>query len=51
MEKNIADQIAQDGKECEEFGKDYPYVGSLNGQPQPSFRIGRDVQKGYFVAI
>ena len=51
MEKNVGDQIAEDGKEREEFGEDDPYVGPLNGRPQPSFRIGRDVQEGYFVAI
>ena len=51
VEENVADQIAKDGEEREEFGEDDPYVGPLNGRPQPSFRIGRDVQEGYFVAI
>ena len=51
MEANVADQIAEDGEECEEFGEDDPYVGPLNGWPQPSFRIGRDVQEGYFITI
>ena len=51
VEANVADQIAEDGEECEEFGEDDPYVGPLNGRPQPSFRIGRNVQEGYFVAI
>ena len=43
VEANVADQIAEDGEEREEFGEDDPYVGSLNGRPQPSFRVGRDV--------
>ena len=51
VETNVADEIAEDGEECEEFGEDDPYIGLLNGQPQPSFRIGRYVQEGYFVAI
>ena len=51
MEANIADQITEDGKDCEEFGEDDPYVGRLSGRPQPSFRVGQDVQEGFFVAI
>ena len=43
VEANIADQIAKDGEDREEFGKDDPYVGSLSDRPQPSFRVGRDV--------
>ena len=51
VEANVGDQIVEDGEEREEFGEDDPYVGPLNGRPQPSFRVGRDVQEGYFVAI
>ena len=43
VEANVADQIAEDGEDREEFGEDDPYVGPLSGQPQPSFRVGRDV--------
>ena len=51
VETNVAHQIAEDGKERDEFGEDDLYVGPLNGQPQPSFRVGQDVQEDYFVAI
>ena len=51
MEANVADQTAEDGEEREEFGEDDPSVGPLNGRPQPSFKVGRDVQEGYFVSI
>ena len=50
VEANIGDQIAEDG-DREEFGEDDPYVGPLSGRPQPSFRVGRDVQEGFFVPI
>ena len=51
MEANVGDQIAEDGKDREEFGEDDPYIGPLRGQPQPSFRVTRDVREGFFVAI
>nr|PNR26858.1 hypothetical protein PHYPA_030339 [Physcomitrium patens] len=51
VRENLADQLSDDGKDHEEFGEDDPYVGPLRGRPQPSFRIGRDVREGYFVAI
>ena len=51
VEANVGDQIVEDGEEREEFREDDPYVGPLNGRPQPSFRVGWDVQEGYFVAI
>ena len=51
VEANVAHQIAEDGKEREEFGEDDPYIGPLNGRSQPSFRVGRDVQEDNFVAI
>ena len=51
VEANIADQIEEDGEDREEFGEDDPYVGPLSGRPQPSFRVGENVQKKFFVAI
>ena len=51
VEANVGDQIAEDGKDREEFGEDDPYVGPMRSRPQPSFRVGRDVQEGFFVAI
>ena len=51
VEANVGDQIAEDGEDCEEFGEDDPYVGPMRGRPQPSFRVGRDVREGFFVAI
>ena len=51
VEANVGDQIAEDGKDCEEFGEDDPYVGPLRSRPQPSFRVGRDVREAFFVAI
>ena len=51
VEANVGDQIVEDGEDREEFGEDDPYVVPLKGRPQPSFRVGRDVQEGFFVAI
>nr|PNR49411.1 hypothetical protein PHYPA_011307 [Physcomitrium patens] len=51
VRENLADQLSDDGEDHEEFGEDDPYVGPLRGRPQPSFRVGRDVREGYFVAI
>ena len=51
MEANVGDQITEDGEDLEEFGEDDPYVDPMRGRLQPSFRVGRDVQEGFFVAI
>nr|PNR31019.1 hypothetical protein PHYPA_027335 [Physcomitrium patens] len=51
VRENLVDQLSDDGEDHEEFGEDDPYVGPLRGRPQPSFRVGRDVREGYFVAI
>nr|PNR45284.1 hypothetical protein PHYPA_015055 [Physcomitrium patens] len=51
VRENLVDQFSDDGEDHEEFGEDDPYVGPLRGRPQPSFRVGRDVREGYFVAI
>ena len=44
-------ELAEDGEEREEFEEDDAFVGHLRARPQPSFRVGRDLFKGYFVAI
>ena len=31
VEENVADQLAEDGEDHEEFGEDDPYVGPLSG--------------------
>lgn len=46
-----ADELAKDGEDREEFGEDDAYVGPLRARPQPSFRVGRDLFEGYFVAV
>ena len=51
LTQSIIDQIADDGEDHEEFGEDDPYVGPRRGRPPPSFRVGRDVYEGYFVAV
>ena len=51
VQASVGDHIAEDGEDCEEFGEDDPYVGPLKGQLQLSFRVGRDVQEAFFVAI
>ena len=51
VEANVGDQIAEDGEDLEEFGEDDPYVGPMRSRPQPSFRVGRDIREGFFVAI
>ena len=51
VEANVGDQIADDGEDREEFGEDDLYVGPMRSRPQPSFRVGRDVREGFFVAI
>ena len=45
------DELDEDGEDREEFGEDDAYVGPLRGRPQPSFRVGRDLFEGYFVAV
>src|SRR5690242_19042066 len=51
VRENLIDQILDAGEDHEEFGEDDLYVGPLRGHLQPSFRVGRDIQEGYFVAI
>ena len=45
------DQLNKEGEICEEFGEDEAYVGPLSGRLQPSFKVERDLFKGYFVAV
>jgi hypothetical protein len=40
-----------DGTMCEEYAKDAPFVGRRHDRPPPSFRVGRDVYAGYFLAM
>ena len=49
--EGIEDQYLDDGQMREEFAKDAPFVGCRHDRPTPSFRIGRDVYVGYFVAV
>ena len=51
VEAIVEDQYAEDGDIREEFAEDDIYVGQMRGRPLPSFRVGRDLYEGYFVAI
>jgi hypothetical protein len=35
----------------EEFAKDKPFIGPVDEHPRPSFRVVRDVYKGYRLLI
>jgi hypothetical protein len=35
----------------EEFVEDEPFIGPMGEQPQPSFRVARDVYEGYMLLI
>ena len=41
----------EDGGTREEFADDEAFVGQLRNRPFQSFRVGRDLFKGYFAAI
>ena len=47
----MEDQFNDDGEIHEEFVEDDPFVGQLCNRPLPSFRVGRDLFEGYFIAI
>ena len=51
VQASVEDQVADDREDHEEFGEDEAYVGPLRGRLQPSFRVGRDLYEGYFVAV
>jgi len=36
---------------CEEFAEDAPFVGRRCDCPFPSFHIGCDVYRGYFIVV
>jgi hypothetical protein len=40
-----------DGTVREEYAEDAPFVGRRRDRPPPSFRVGRDVYAGYFLAV
>ena len=47
----MEDQFLDDGTIREEFAEDAPFVGRRRDRPAPSFRVGRDVYAGYFLAV
>lgn len=47
----VEDQMENDGTLREEYAEDPPFVGRRRDRPRPSFRVGRDVYAGYFVAV
>ena len=47
----VEDQMENDGTLREEYAEDAPFVGRRRDRPRPSFRVGRDVYEGYFVAV
>ena len=44
-------EFQEDGTLWEEFARDAPHVGRRGDRPMESFRVGRDVYAGYFLAI
>ena len=44
-------EFQEDGTLREEFARDAPHVGRRGNRPIESFRVGRDVYAGYFLAI
>jgi hypothetical protein len=50
-QRTRVDQLGDDGEDREEFAEDEAYVGPQSGRPEPSFRVGRDLYNGYFVAV
>lgn len=47
----MEDEFAEEGLLREEYGEDDHFVGHKRDRPPPSFRVGRDVYAGYFVAL
>ena len=47
----MEDEFTDTGDLREEFDEDDPFVGQAHDRPAPSFRVGRDVYEGYFVAL
>jgi hypothetical protein len=48
---NVEDEFMDDDIVREEYAEDAPFVGRRCDCPAPSFRIGRDVYAGYFIAV
>jgi hypothetical protein len=47
----IEEEFTEDGDVREEYGEDDHFVGQRRDRPPPSFRVGRDLFAGYFVAL
>ena len=47
----VEDEFTAEGDFREEFGEDDHFVGPRCDRPPPSFRVGRDLYAGYFVAL
>ena len=47
----VEDEFTEEGHVREEYGEDDHFVGHRCDRPPPSFRIGRDLYAGYFVAL
>jgi hypothetical protein len=48
---DLEDEFMDDGTVREEYAEDAPFVGRRRDRPAPSFRVGRDVYAGYFIAV
>jgi hypothetical protein len=48
---DLEDELMDDGTVREEYTEDAPFVGRRRNRPAPSFRVGRDVYVGYFIAV
>jgi hypothetical protein len=48
---DVEDEFMDDGTVREEYAEDAPFVGHRHDRPAPSFRVGRDVYVGYFIAM
>jgi hypothetical protein len=51
IETTEEDELDDDGEVREEFAEDDDFVGQRRDRPLPSFRVGRDVHKDYFLAL
>jgi hypothetical protein len=47
----MEDEFTAAGDHREEYAADDHFVGQRRDRPEPSFRVGRDVYAGYFVAL
>jgi hypothetical protein len=48
---DVEDEFMDDSTVREEYAEDAPFVGRRRDRPAPSFRVGRDVYAGYFIAV